>query len=57
MNYPASRIPPGAKPRGDFYENHCEECGKPTKAADPYWTIKCPEHWQAFARRVGVPAN
>lgn len=41
--YPEDYHPPNA--------GKCEVCGYPTKAYDPRWTVRCPEHWQALARR------
>lgn len=29
----------------------CEVCGKPTQAEDPFWTVRCPQHWQELERR------
>lgn len=35
---------------GNLTRGVCEVCGKPTQAYDPYWTIRCPEHWQALVK-------
>lgn len=40
--YPSDFNPPNV--------GKCEVCGCATKAWDPRWLARCPEHWQALAR-------